>query len=169
MRAVAPLGLAARARRRRGERPRWDSRVLGKGSGAFRAARRTQPWASRWRGSTRERRPRWKGPTVAQTYSSEQLRDNQDNKRRNRGAGRLLTTSAKPGAPRGWRGAVKSSVDGGRLRLHGKHSGEHRLGKPERLGANRGVSRVADGEVELTGATNATGTQRRSQNDGGPR
>jgi hypothetical protein len=63
--------------------------------------------------------------------------------------------------------AVKSRVDGGGLRLHGKHSGECGLGKPEGLGANRGVSRVADGEAELTGATEATWTQRRSQNGGG--
>jgi hypothetical protein len=64
--------------------------------------------------------------------------------------------------------AVKSQVDGGGLRLHGKHSGEHGPGKPEGLGANRGVSRVADGEAELTRAMDATQAQRESRNGGGP-
>jgi hypothetical protein len=64
--------------------------------------------------------------------------------------------------------AVKSWVDGGGLRLHRKHSGECGLGKPEGLGANRGVSRAADGEAELTGAMDATRAQRESRNDGGP-
>jgi hypothetical protein len=67
------------------------------------------------------------------------------------------------------REAVKSQVNGGRLRLHGKHSGEHGSGNTEGLGVNRGVSRVADGEAELTGATDATGTQRWSRNGGGLR
>jgi hypothetical protein len=104
MSVVAPLGLAARAHRRRGGWPQRGSRVLGKGSGAFRVTRRTQPWESRWRGSTRGHRPRRKGPTLAQTYSDEQLRDDQGNKLRNIGAWRLLTTSANPGAPGGRRG-----------------------------------------------------------------
>jgi hypothetical protein len=64
---------------------------------------------------------------------------------------------------------VKSRVDGGGFRLHGKHSGERGLGNLEGLGANRGVSRVADGEAELTGATDATGTQRWARNGGGLR
>jgi hypothetical protein len=59
--------------------------------------RRTQQWVSRRRGSTRGRRPRRKGPTTAQTYFGEQLRDDQDKKWGNRGARMLLTTSANPG------------------------------------------------------------------------
>jgi hypothetical protein len=39
----------------------------------------------------------------------------------------------------------------------GKYSGERGLGEPEGLGANRGVSRVADGEAELTEATGVAG------------
>jgi hypothetical protein len=50
------------------------------------------------------------------------------------------------------------------LRLHGENSGERGLGKPERFGANRGVSGAADDEAELTEAADTTGTQRRSQN-----
>jgi hypothetical protein len=45
MSVVAPLGPVARAHRRRGGRPRRGSRGLGKGSGTFRATRRTRPWA----------------------------------------------------------------------------------------------------------------------------
>jgi hypothetical protein len=45
---------------------------------------------------------------------------------------------------------------------------ERGLGKPEGLGANRGVSRATDGEAELTKATNAMRAQRESQNDGSP-
>jgi hypothetical protein len=38
----------------------------------------------------------------------------------------------------------------------GKHSGERGPVKPEGKKANQGVSRVANGEAELTGATDAT-------------
>jgi hypothetical protein len=61
------------------------------------------------------------------------------------------------------REALRSRGDGGGLWLHGKHSGERGPGKPEGLGANREVSRVANGEAELTEATNATGTERWSR------
>jgi hypothetical protein len=47
------------------------------------------------------------------------------------------------------------------LRLHWENSGERGPGRPEGLGANRGVSRVADGEAELTEATGATRARRR--------
>jgi hypothetical protein len=60
---------------------------------------------------------------------------------------------------------VKSWVDGSGLRLHGKHSGERGPGNPEGLGVNRGVYRVADGEAELTAATDVMGTQQWSWND----
>jgi hypothetical protein len=47
------------------------------------------------------------------------------------------------------------------LRLHREKSGERGPGGPEGLGANRGVSRDADGEAELTEATSATWARRR--------
>jgi hypothetical protein len=49
--------------------------------------------------------------------------------------------------------AGKPWVDGGGLRLHVEVFGECGPGEPEGLGANRGVSRVADDEAELTEAT----------------
>jgi hypothetical protein len=42
----------------------------------------------------------------------------------------------------------------------GKHFGERGPGKPGEKKVNQGVSRVVDGDTELTEATNATGTQR---------
>jgi hypothetical protein len=65
--------------------------------------------------------------------------------------------------------AVKSQVDGGRLRLLGKLSGERGPGKPEGLGVNRGVSRVVGDAAELTKGTSATRAERRSRNDDGLR
>jgi hypothetical protein len=56
--------------------------------------------------------------------------------------------------------AGKPRVDGGGLRLHGEESGERGPRKPEGLGTNRGVSRVADGEAELTEATSAARARR---------
>jgi hypothetical protein len=64
----------------------------------------------------------------------------------------------------GGREAGKSQVDGGGLRLRKKCSGERGPGKTKRERANRGVSRVADGEAELTEATNEEWDRRRSQN-----
>jgi hypothetical protein len=63
----------------------------------------------------------------------------------------------------GWE-AVKSRVDDSGLQLRKKCSGERGLDEPEGERTNRRVSRVANGEAELTGATDATGTQRRSWN-----
>jgi hypothetical protein len=57
--------------------------------------------------------------------------------------------------------AGKPRVDGGGLRQHGEVSDEHGSGEPEGLGANRGVSRVADGEAELTEAMGAAMARRR--------
>ena len=51
--------------------------------------------------------------------------------------------------------AVKPQVDGRGLWLQGKDSGERGPGKLEGLVVNREVSRIADGEVELTEATGA--------------
>jgi hypothetical protein len=59
---------------------------------------------------------------------------------------------------------VKSLVDGGRLRLHGQDTGERGPGKPEGLGTNREVSRVADGEAELIEATSTAQARRRPWN-----
>jgi hypothetical protein len=60
--------------------------------------------------------------------------------------------------------AVEPRVDGGGLRLRKKHSGERGPGKPERGRANQRVSRVADGEAELTEATDEARARRWSQN-----
>jgi hypothetical protein len=57
--------------------------------------------------------------------------------------------------------AGKPRVDGGGLQLHGEVSGERGPSELKRLGANRGVSRVADDEAELTEATGATRARRR--------
>jgi hypothetical protein len=150
MSAVAPLGLAARSRRRRGGRPRRGSRSLGKGSGTLKVTRRTQPWASQ--------------PTLMSNCAMTRTIN-----REIRVQGSFLPQARTPERLEDGGKAVKSWVDGGRLQLHGKHSGEQGLGKPEGLGANRGVSRVVNGEAELTGAMEAKGTQRRSWNDGGLR
>jgi hypothetical protein len=53
------------------------------------------------------------------------------------------------------------------IRLHGENVSERGPGKIEGLGANQRLSRVAGEGVELTGATDAAGAQRRPQNDGG--
>jgi hypothetical protein len=50
-------------------------------------------------------------------------------------------------------GAVEPRVDGGGLRLRKKCSGERGPSKPGREKANQRVSRVANGETELTKAT----------------
>jgi hypothetical protein len=55
----------------------------------------------------------------------------------------------------------KPRVDGGRLRLHEEVSGDRRPGELEGLGTNQGVSRVADGEAELTEATSTVMARRR--------
>jgi hypothetical protein len=96
--AVVPLDLAARFRRRRGGRPRQGSRGLGKSSGALRAIWRTQSWAQYQRGGTRGRRTRRGGLTAAQINSGEELRGHWGSTRRNKGMGRLLTSSANSGA-----------------------------------------------------------------------
>jgi hypothetical protein len=62
------------------------------------------------------------------------------------------------------REAGKSQVDGGGLRLCKKCSDERRPVKTERERANRAVSHVADGEAELTEATNKEWARWRAQN-----
>jgi hypothetical protein len=58
--------------------------------------------------------------------------------------------------------AVMPPVDGGGHRLHRKDPGEREPGKPEGLGANREVPRVADDEVELNEATGEAQARRRA-------
>jgi hypothetical protein len=94
--AVAPLGPAARARRRQGGRPRWGSSGLGKGSDTFNATRRTQPWAQNRHGGAREHKPQWEKSRGA-TNSDEQLRGRERDTWRNKGMGRVLTSSANFG------------------------------------------------------------------------
>jgi hypothetical protein len=55
----------------------------------------------------------------------------------------------------------KPRADGGGLRLNGEVSGERRPGEPEGLGADRGVSQVANDEAELIEATGAARARRR--------
>jgi hypothetical protein len=59
---------------------------------------------------------------------------------------------------------VKPRVDGGRASTARWRSGEHEKIEIEGEEMNRGVSRVAGVEAELTGATNMAGTRRRPQN-----
>jgi hypothetical protein len=59
---------------------------------------------------------------------------------------------------------AKPRVDSGGLRLHGGDSGERKQREIEGEGVNRGVSRVAGVEVELTGATYTAETRRWLQN-----
>jgi hypothetical protein len=60
------------------------------------------------------------------------------------------------------RWSLESTAAG--LRLRKKRSGERGPGKPKRGRANQRVSRVADGKVELTEATDRAWARRRSQN-----
>jgi hypothetical protein len=55
---------------------------------------------------------------------------------------------------------VKPRIDGGGLWLHGEDTDEHGPSKPNGLGMNREVSRVADGEAEHTKATGAARARR---------
>jgi hypothetical protein len=64
-----------------------------------------------------------------------------------------------PGPTAKMQGRLGSTV--AELRLHWESSGERRPGGPEGLGVNRGVSRVTDGEAELTEATGAARARRR--------
>jgi hypothetical protein len=91
MGAVAPLGSAARTRRRRGGWPRRGSRGLGASLGAVRAVWRTRPWPSRWHRGTRGRRPRRGGLTAARGSSGEQSREQQSGDDQIKGTGGLLT------------------------------------------------------------------------------
>jgi hypothetical protein len=141
-----------------------DSRSLGKASGAIRATWRTQSRAQYRRGGTRERGTRRGGLTAARINSGEELRGHYGSNGRIKCIGRLLTSSANSGAPGKRRGCGEAS--GRRWRTLAAR--ENTLVSADRANqgkkANQGVSRVADGEVELPEATDATGTQRRSWN-----
>ena len=91
------LGLAARARRRRGGWPRRGSRGLGASSGVFRAVLRTRPWVSRRRGSTRRRCTQRGGLTAARDSSGEQSREQQSSNDQIKGAGGLLALRGSAG------------------------------------------------------------------------
>jgi hypothetical protein len=125
-------------------------------------------WVSRRRGSTRGRRPRRKGPTVGKLTPVSNCSTTRAIIGEIESRGGFLPQAQTQERLEDGGEAVKSRVDGGGLRLQGKHSGEHGPGKPEGLGANRGVSRATDDEAELTGATDATHVQRESWNGGGP-
>jgi hypothetical protein len=84
--------------------PRQSTRGLGKDSSALRATRWTQLWAQRRCGGTKGRRTRRNGPTAVRICSDGQSREDQGNKRRNRGTWRLLTARGNSRAPRQRRG-----------------------------------------------------------------
>jgi hypothetical protein len=94
---VAPLGPAARARRRRGGWSRRGSRGLGFSSGAIRAVWRTRPWTSRRHGGTRRRCTRRGGLTAVRDSSGEQSREQQSNNDQIKGASGLLTLRGSVG------------------------------------------------------------------------
>ena len=73
---------------------------------------------------------------MARICSNEQSRENQGDKRRNRGTGRLLTSRGNSGALGNGRDAGIARVDSGRLQLHGEDTSERGLGELERLGGN---------------------------------
>jgi hypothetical protein len=94
---VAPLGLAARAHRRRGGQPRRGSSGLGKGSDTFSATRRTRPWVHDRHGGAKERRPQWERFQGGTASSGEQLDGRERDTWQNKGMGRVLTSSANSG------------------------------------------------------------------------
>ena len=162
MGATAPLGPAARVRRRRESWPQLGSRGLGTGLGAIRAIWRVQTGASRRRGSTRGRCTRRGGLTAARGNSGEQLRVNQRSTWGNRGAGRLLTLRGSAGGTGQRRRHRDATV--AELRLCKNHSGERGPAEPGRGRAHRRVSRVADGKAKLTVALDGARAQRRPRN-----
>jgi hypothetical protein len=77
--------------------PQRGSRGLGKGSGTFRATRRTRPWAKNWHGGAKERRPQWEKSRGSVTNSGVQLCGLWGDTWRNKGMGRVLNSSANSG------------------------------------------------------------------------
>jgi hypothetical protein len=99
---VAPLGPAARARRRQGGWPQWGSRGLGASSGVFRAVWRTRPWPSCRCGSTRGCCTRQGELTVARDSSSEQSHEQQSSNDQIKGTSGLLTLRGSAGITKQW-------------------------------------------------------------------
>jgi hypothetical protein len=100
MGAVAPLGPAARVRRRREGWPRQGTRGSGFSLGAFRTVLRTRPWASRRHGSTRGRCTRLGGITAAGGNSGEKSRAKQGSNDQIKGMSRFLASSRSAGVAR---------------------------------------------------------------------
>jgi hypothetical protein len=94
-------GGAARSRGERSPKTRgWPLqgfRGLGKGSGTFRATRQTRPWAQNRHEGARERRPWWEKSRGGATNSGEQLHRLLGDTWRNKGMGRVLTSSVNSG------------------------------------------------------------------------
>jgi hypothetical protein len=146
---VAPLGPAARARRRQGGWPRRGSRGLGVCSGTFRAVWRTWPWLSHRHGSTRGRCTQRGGLTAVRDSSGDQSREQQNS---NEQSSKNLSGSV---GVIGQRRRRKDTT--GRWR---RGSGERRPNETERGRAHRRVSRAADSEAELTVTRDGARTRR---------
>jgi hypothetical protein len=110
----------------------------------------------RWRGAIH-------GSVATQSYSDEQSRTTRGSQGENRGRTRLLMSIGDSGTFK--QGQGHNEGLGRRRRCSGcvgKIAGEHGLGKLERLGANRRVSRVAGKGAMLTEATDAMDARWRS-------
>jgi hypothetical protein len=79
----------------------------------FRATWRTRPWVPQWRRGARERGTWQGGLTAARINFGDELHKHKDSNGRIKGMGRLLTTSAKSGAPRGRQGGREVSTVAG--------------------------------------------------------
>jgi hypothetical protein len=90
---VVPLGPTVRVRWRRADRPQRGARGSGTNLGTIREVWRTQPWPTRWRRSTRGRRPRWSRLTAVLDCSDEQSRELLSEDNQIKGMSRLLTLS----------------------------------------------------------------------------
>jgi hypothetical protein len=135
---------------------------LGTSLGAIRAVWRLQPWPSRWRRGTRERRPRWGGLTAARGCSREQSREQQNRDGQIKGTG-VAYLEEKRWCCEATADAQKlDGATGAGLRLREDCSGERGPDAAERERAHRRVSRAADSEAELTVALD--GARRRPQN-----
>jgi hypothetical protein len=148
--AVAPLGLAARVRRRRADQPRRGARGSGTNLGAIREVWRTRPWPTRWRRSTRGHRPQQSGLTTALDCSSEQSRELQSEDNQIKGTGRLLTSSRSAGVAKQRRRRRGSTGRRWRTPAAQENAPVSGPGAAGRERAHRRVSRVADGKAKLT-------------------
>jgi hypothetical protein len=108
--------------------------------------------------------PRQGGLAAAQVYSGEQSRTTEGRQGENRGGVGWLPREKALGPLNGYRGTTRSWVDGGGAAAMWRKTGERGWRETEGEGANRGVSRVADIEADLTEAINTVRTRRRPQN-----